>query len=327
MESKKDTFLAHKNENVKNFLRKPEWLRKKKDIFQNHEMKKILHKYNLHTVCENAFCPNITECFKKNTATFMILGDICTRDCKFCGIKKGIPNFESKNKDEAENIIKIIKNLNLGYIVITMVSRDDLEDGGASYFVEIVRNIRKKILYKKNLYIEILTSDFYSRKYKDKTFEFYKKDLKNYIKNFEDAGINVFGHNIETVRKIYKDVRTIAQYDISLNFLRQLKENITNPYILTKTAMILGLGETSQEVEETFWDIKKTGCDIIMLGQYIAPSLKHYQVKKYLKPEEFENYKNLALKIGFKYVEAGSFVRSSYNAKNIFENIRNKLIL
>lgn len=309
----------NQNQN-KAFLRKPDWLIKKKDVLQNHNMKKLLRDYNLHTVCESASCPNISECFKNNTATFMILGDICTRDCKFCGVEKGFPKFS--NEKEAEDISEIIEKLKLAYLVLTMVTRDDLEDGGADYFVEMIKKIREKNK-KQNLYIEVLTSDFFSRKFKD--FEKYKIDLIDYIKSFEKAGINVFGHNLETVKRVYGLVRNIAKYDISLNFLKILKETISpDSNILVKTGLMLGLGESFDEVKETFFDIKETGCDILVLGQYLSPSLKHYPVNKYLSPEEFENYKKLAIDMGFKAVESGPFVRSSYNAKNIYERIISK---
>ena len=205
--------------NFNNFERKPDWLIKKKSVPLNREMKQILREYNLHTVCESAHCPNITECFKQNTATIMVLGDICTRNCRFCGVEKGKP--KPIDVREPENIVNVIEKLNLKYIVLTMVTRDDLVDGGAEHFANVVKSIRQKFKNADDVYIEILTSDFFSKQSLDDK-KSYEKDLDGYIENFVESGINVFGHNIETVENLYPKIRTVAEYRRSLKFLEIL---------------------------------------------------------------------------------------------------------
>ena len=298
------------------FNRKPNWLVKKKDVALNREMKQLLREHNLHTVCESASCPNISECFSQNTATLMVLGDICTRNCRFCGVEKGNP--KQIDIAEPDNIVNVIEKLNLKYIVLTMVTRDDLPDGGAEHFSNVVKNIRQRFNTDDDVFIEILTSDFFSKQYLN-DFKNYEKDLDGYILKLVDSGINVFGHNIETVENVYPKVRTIAEYKRSLNFLQTVKKNHKN--IIVKTGIMLGLGEKFDEVKNTMKDVFATGCDILTIGQYLMPSLNHYKVEKYLTVEEFDEYKAVALEIGFKAVESGPFVRSSYKAKELYESL------
>ncbi len=271
-------------------------------------MKKILRDYKLHTVCESAKCPNISECFANRTATFMVLGEICTRNCLFCGVEKGKPS--APETEEADNILEAIKRLKLKYAVLTMVTRDDLEDGGAEHFVKIITKIRENFPTNDDVKIEILTSDFYSRQDED-----YESSLAKIIKNFENAKINVFSHNIETVPRLYPKIRTITDYKRSLNVLKIAKKSTQN--VLIKTGIMLGLGEEPCEVEQTLRDILETGAKILTIGQYLAPSKNHYPVARFLEQKEFDSYKDFALNLGFTKVEAGPFVRSSYKAAGL----------
>ena len=286
--------------------RKPDWLLKKKDITLNHDMKKMLRDLNLHTVCESASCPNISECFKANTATFMVLGDICTRGCKFCGVTKKKP--QSIDPNEAQNIAEAVQKLNLEYVVITMVTRDDLPDGGAAHLSGIVSELKKQ---NPKLLVEVLTSDFYA-------LENYENLLKFAVKNLLESGVNVFGHNIETCENLYPKIRTVADYKRSLNVLKIIKA--LNG--IAKTGIMMGLGETEADIKKTLKDISGTGCDILTIGQYLMPSKAHYPLDRYVKPEEFEAWKEYAYNLGFKAVEAGPFVRSSYKAKEIYEKLK-----
>jgi lipoic acid synthetase len=299
-------------------MRKPDWLIKKKSVALNREMKQLLREYNLHTVCESASCPNITECFSQNTATLMVLGNICTRNCRFCGVDKGKPL--AIDNSEPENIVNAIEKLKLKYIVLTMVTRDDLVDGGAFHFANVVKKIRERFLDKKDVLIEILTSDFFNKKFQK--IENYDECLKEYIFALVDSGIDVFGHNIETVENLYPKIRCVADYRRSLSFLETVKKN--HPKIFVKTGIMLGLGEEAHEVERTLLDIFNTGCDILTIGQYLMPSLDHHRVERYLTLEEFADFKSLALQIGFKAVESGPFVRSSYKAKELYGVLRNE---
>ncbi|MCP4482690.1 MAG: lipoyl synthase [bacterium] len=282
--------------------RKPEWLFKKKDIRLNRDMKKMLRDLNLHTVCESAKCPNISECFKSNTATFMVLGDACTRYCKFCGVDKKIPAVPDIN--EGENIKKAVIKLGLKYVVITMVTRDDLSDGGGAHLAEIVKALKND---NQNILVELLTSDFYSS-------ENYENLLKFIVNKLLNSGVDVFGHNIETCRRLYPEIRKISDYDRSLFVLKMIKALGG----IAKTGIMLGLGETEEDIHLTLADIYHTGCDILTIGQYLMPSKKHYPLKRYVKEEEFETWRKVALGLGFRAVEAGPFVRSSYKAREIY---------
>lgn len=258
-------------------------------------LKERLRSYNLHTVCEEARCPNIGKCFNNKTATFLILGDICTRNCGFCAVKKGVPLEPDKN--EPENISKMVFELNLDYVVITSVTRDDLPDGGAGQFQKTIKIIKRK---NKRIKIEVLIPDF-------------KGNIES-LKKIFSVNPDVINHNLETVKRLYNKVRPMANYERSLEILRVSKLN----GFVTKTGIMLGLGEKEEDVKELIEDISKIGCDILTLGQYLSPSKNHIPVYEYINPEKFEEYKDYALSKGIKYVVSGPLVRSSYMAKEAF---------
>lgn len=278
--------------------RLPEWL--KRGIINTdttQKVRRILRKNKLNTVCDSARCPNKNECYSKNTATFMILGNTCTRNCRFCNVNGGIP--ETINKNEPELIAKAIKDLELDYVVITSVTRDDLPDGGANHFAETVKAVKSA---NQNVKVELLTPDF--------------KGQTKLIDIIIESRPDVFNHNIETVKRLYPQVRPQAIYERSLDFIKYIKN--TNPNIHTKSGIMVGLGETFEEITGTINDLHKYKCDIITVGQYIQPSNKHLQVKKYLKPEEFQEIEKIARESGIKHIFSGPLVRSSYKAKEIF---------
>ena len=274
--------------------RLPEYLKRPLiDTDKTRTVRRILKIKNLNTVCENARCPNKNECYTKNTATFLIMGNVCTRNCRYCNI----PCAKPKPLDMSEplHIAQAVRDLGLQYAVITSVTRDDLPDGGAIHFVKCIEEIRK---FSSKVKIEILTPDF----------KFDKYALDKIIR----ACPNVFNHNIETVKSVFKTVRPQADYNLSLNVLRYVKNNSN---ILTKSGMMVGLGETTEEIEETFNDLHNAGCDILTVGQYIQPSKKHFPVIKYYQTEEYDNLKEIARKTGFKHYQIGPLVRSSYRAQ------------
>ena len=265
------------------------------DTDKTRTVRKILKTKCLNTVCENARCPNKNECYTKNTATFLIMGKNCTRNCHYCNISSTRP--EPLDLNEPKHIAEAVKDLGLKYTVITSVTRDDLQDGGAKHFANCIYEIRNLC---KNVKIEILTPDFKGD----------KKAIDTIIKAHPD----VFNHNIETVREVFKTARPQGNYDISLNVLKYIKENSD---ILTKSGLMIGLGETFEQIESTMTDLKNAGCDILTIGQYIQPSKEHLQVAKYYSLEEYENLKTLAKQIGFINFQIGPLVRSSYNASEI----------
>ena len=277
--------------------RLPEYLKRPIiDTETTKTVRRILKDKCLNTVCEGARCPNKSECYAHNTATFLILGKVCTRNCRYCNISPARP--EAPDPMEAEHIAQAVKELGLKYAVITSVTRDDLPDGGAVYFKNCIDEIRKICDAK----IEILTPDFKGS----------KKALDTIIKSNPD----VFNHNIETVRKVFKTARPQGDYECSLQVLRYVKENSS---ITTKSGLMVGLGEGIKDIEETLSDLKQAGVDIITIGQYIQPSKQHLEVSKYFTLEEYEDLKKLAKKIGFKNYQIGPLVRSSYHAKITFE--------
>lgn len=258
-------------------------------------VRNILKNHCLNTVCENARCPNKNECYTKQTATFLIMGNICTRNCRYCNISGGVP--EPLNENEPKEVANAIKELGLKYAVITSVTRDDIKDGGAEHFARTIEEIRKISPETK---IEILTPDF--------------NGDKNSLDIIIKAMPEVFNHNIETTKQIFKKARPKGNYETSLEVLKYVKENSN---IKTKSGLMVGLGETFDEIEETFKDLKNVGCDILTVGQYIQPSKKHLEVEKYYTLEEFEQIKELAKKVGFKHFQIGPLVRSSYMAKDL----------
>lgn len=275
-----------------NIQRKPEWLKVKSSFFLPERVRRITSKNNLNTVCEEAACPNIHECWNMGTATFMILGDRCTRNCGFCNVKSGYPLLP--DREEPKRVAEAVKELALSHIVITSVTRDDLDDGGASIFAETVRLIQRKT----SATIEILIPDF-------------KGSLES-LRIVMDSEPDILGHNIETVRRLYPYIRASADYDRSLEILERAK--VFNKNIITKTGILLGFGEDEKEIIQTMMDIKKTNCDIITIGQYLAPSRGHYPVKRYYTPDEFKRFEIIGMDMGFIHVESGPLVRSSYHA-------------
>ena len=277
------------------YMRKPEWLKIKLNTNKNFTgLKKLMRENRLHTVCEEARCPNIHECWgTRKTATFMILGDICTRGCRFCAVKTGKPT--ELDWQEPERVARSVEIMGLRHCVITAVARDDLADGGAAVFAETIRAIRRRV---PTCTVEVLPSDM-------------KGDYDS-LKTLMDAEPDIFNHNIETVRRLTKRVRARATYDRSLELLRRVKE--LSPNTPTKSSMMLGLGETKEEVLEAMDDLLANQVDILTLGQYLQPTKKHLKVERYVHPDEFAEFKEIALKKGFKHCEAGPLVRSSYHA-------------
>lgn len=276
--------------------RLPEYLKRPIiDTDKTRTVRKILKTKCLNTVCENARCPNKNECYTKNTATFLIMGGNCTRNCRYCNISCAKP--EPLDIQEPKHVAEAVKALGLKYAVITSVTRDDLPDGGAEHFANCIYEIRKICSDTK---IEILTPDFKGN----------KQSLDVIIKAHPD----VFNHNIEAVDEIFKSVRPQGNYQCSLDVLKYVKENSD---ILTKSGLIIGLGETFEQIEKTLSDLKNVGCDIVTIGQYIQPSKQHLEVAKYYTPDEYEELKALAKKVGIKNYQIGPLVRSSYRAAEL----------
>lgn len=265
------------------------------DTDKTRTVRKILKTKCLNTVCENARCPNKNECYTKNTATFLIMGGNCTRNCRYCNISCAKP--EPLDLEEPKHIAEAVKALGLKYAVITSVTRDDLPDGGAEHFANCIYEIRKICPDTK---IEILTPDF--------------KGDRNSLDLIIKAHPDVFNHNIEAVRDIFKTVRPQGDYNCSLGVLKYVKENSD---ILTKSGLIIGLGETFEQIEQTLIDLKNVGCDIMTIGQYIQPSKQHLEVAKYYTPEEYDELKALVQKAGIKNYQVGPLVRSSYRASEL----------
>ena len=292
--------------------RLPEYLKRPIiDTEKTKTVRRILKTKCLNTVCEGARCPNKSECYSHNTATFLIMGNVCTRNCRYCNISSAKP--EPLDLDEPKHIAEAVKELGLKYAVITSVTRDDVEDGGAEHFKNCVDEIRKIC----NAKIEILTPDFKPRDLapqgKVQTFNSYAP-LETIIK----ANPDCFNHNIETVKTLFSTARPQGNYDWSLEVLKYIKNNSS---IVTKSGLMVGLGETLAQIEETLCDLKNVGVDIVTIGQYIQPSKAHLDVAKFYTLEEFEELKTLARKVGFKNYQIGPLVRSSYHAMNSFNEM------
>ena len=282
-------------------LKKPAWLRVKAEFNPNfHKIKSQVNEKKLNTVCEEAHCPNISECWSAGTATFMLMGSVCTRACKFCSVDTGNPKGWL-DLDEPMNTAKAVQVMGLKYVVLTSVNRDDLEDGGAKHFAQTVKLIKE---LNPGTAVEALTPDF--------------KGLSSSIDTLVNCGLEVFAQNIETVRRLTHPVRDIrAGYEQTLEVLAESKR--INPKVLTKTSLILGLGETDQEIEETMDDLIKNKVDILTLGQYLRPTLNHLPIERWVTPKEFETYREIGLKKGFLEVVSGPMVRSSYRAERALE--------
>jgi lipoic acid synthetase len=277
-------------------LRKPEWIRVKAGSANSrfYEIKQILRQHRLVTVCEEASCPNIGECFGKGTATFMIMGDKCTRRCPFCDVGHGRP--DPLDADEPENLARTIEQLRLQYVVITSVDRDDLRDGGAAHFVACIRKVRERSPQTR---IEILTPDFRGRH--DRALAILR-----------EAPPDVMNHNLETVPRLYKEARPGSDYAFSLNLLREFKAQV--PGVPTKSGLMVGLGETDEEILEVMRDLRAHGVDMLTIGQYLAPSAHHLPVRRYVHPDTFRWFEREAAAMGFTHAAVGAMVRSSYHA-------------
>lgn len=282
---------------------KPEWLRVKISTGGGcSNVRGIVKGQNLHTVCESARCPNLGECWSQGTATFMILGDVCTRNCRFCAVKTGKP--EDVDWEEPKRVAEAVKSMSLRYAVVTSVTRDDLEDDGAGIWAEVIREIRN---LSPEIKIEVLIPDF--------------RGKKECLEKVLEAKPDVLNHNLETVPRLYSQVRPQAVYERSLELLSRAKE----AGFVTKTGLMLGLGEKEGEIEDIMKNLTKISVDILTLGQYLRPTKEHLAVDRWVTPEEFTNWKKRGLELGFKSVESGPLVRSSYHAANSVANIEKNI--
>tara|TARA_B100000029_G_scaffold514039_1_gene615424 strand:- start:3152 stop:4090 length:939 start_codon:yes stop_codon:yes gene_type:complete len=294
------------NNPVNPIKKKPSWIKTSiRDSKNYFKTKELINRKKLHTVCQEASCPNISECWSKKHATFLIMGDICTRACAFCNVITGKP----KHLDPTEpgKIAQATKELNLKHVVITSVDRDDLEDGGADHFSKVILETRK---INKQTTIEVLTPDFLRKG------DSYKKVI--------NANPDVYNHNIETVPSLYRSVRPGSRYFDSVNLLKSVKE--INKKIFTKSGIMLGLGETKEEVLQVMDDLLSANVDFLTIGQYLQPSVKHYPMKRYVHPDEFSELKDLALSKGFLIVSSSPLTRSSYHADEDFSEMQKKRI-
>lgn len=300
--------------------RLPAWFKQEIPNKTTLETVRLISEFNVNTVCKEAKCPNLNRCFNNSRLTFIILGDTCTRDCRFCGVNKlEAGRSLTVDEDEPERVRRIVEILGLKYAVITSVTRDDLKDGGAGHFaktIELIRGMDKNInpirdttnssnnpKVSNGVKVEVLIPDF----------------LGNIasLRIIADAQPNVVAHNIETVRRLYKDIRPKADYRRSLDVLSKIKE--LNPSLITKSSIMLGLGETEEEVVDSMKDLRHSRCDILILGQYLAPSIYHYPVKQFIDIRRFQRYRRIGLVLGFKAVLSGPLVRSSYQAEEIYK--------
>lgn len=278
----------------KQYTPKPKWLRVKLPTGKKYtDLRGLVDKYQLNTICTSGSCPNMGECWTEGTATFMILGNICTRSCGFCGVKTGRP--ETVDWDEPEKVARSIKLMNIKHAVLTSVDRDDLKDMGSIIWVETVKAIRRM---NPETTLETLIPDF--------------QGLTNHLDRILTVHPEVISHNMETVKRLTREVRIQAKYERSLEVLRYLKEQGANR---TKSGIMLGLGETEDEVLQTMEDLRNVNLDIITIGQYLQPSKNHLSVKNFITPEQFKKYETIGLEMGFRHVESGALVRSSYKAQ------------
>ncbi len=273
--------------------KKPEWLRVKLPVGKKYiKLRNIVDKYDLHTICTSGSCPNMGECWGEGTATFMILGNICTRSCGFCGVKTGKPS--AVDWAEPEKVARSIQLMEIKHAVITSVDRDDLTDGGSIIWAETVKAIRRA---NPKTTLETLIPDF--------------RGIHRNIDRLIEVAPEIISHNLETVRRLTREVRIQAKYDRSLEVLRYIKDN---GQVRTKSGIMLGLGETEEEVIETLQDLRNAKVDIVTIGQYLQPTKKHLPVKDYVSPDQFKKYEEIGLQLGFRHVESGALVRSSYRA-------------
>src|SRR3989338_5610502 len=282
--------------------RLPPWFKQELPDDKTLRVSNLLSEFCVDTVCRQAKCPNITYCFKNKKVTFMILGNSCTRNCSFCNVNKAGNTNLTIDNDEPKRISEVAKILGLDYVVITSVTRDDLNDGGACVFaqtIELIRNVNK------HTKIEVLIPDFECR--------------ISSLKTLLDAKPDVVAHNIETVKRLSKELRPSSDYQLSLDILSRLKE--LDPYMFTKSSLLLGLGETEEEVVEAMHDLRENLCDSLTLGQYLAPSVEHYPIKEFVNIEQFQKYRSIGLALGFKSVLSGPLVRTSYRAEEVYRGL------
>jgi len=280
-------------------MKKPEWIRVKlqgEGTFK--KVDDILSSLSLNTVCKEANCPNRMECYNKGTATFMILGKNCTRNCTFCNVTKSIP--EPVDTEEPSKIADAVSRMHIKHVVITSVTRDDLSDGGAAHFAAVVNKIKD---INENLTVEVLIPDLKGN----------YEDLKTVLESYPD----ILNHNVETAPSLYKKVRPMANYKQSIDVLKNSKE--INPDILTKSGIMVGLGESKEEIFDVMKDLRNVGCDILTIGQYLRPSMKHIEIAEYVHPDVFKEYEEKGYEMGFRYVASSPLVRSSYNAAEVFK--------
>ena len=281
-------------------MKKPPWLKKRLPPFEDLvKVKSILDSAELHTVCEEARCPNLGDCFSKGTATILVLGRICTRNCGFCAVEHGVS--APPDEEEPEKVAHAVKKMGLHYVVITSVTRDDVPDGGASHFSKTIQAVRA---LDREIKIEVLIPDF-------------KGDLSSLITVLNE-GPEVLNHNVETIQRLYQEVRPQADYGRSLRLLKRAKER--DSQTVTKSGFMLGLGETEKEILSLLQDLREVGCDFLTIGQYLQPRPDRLPVVRYIPPEEFEGYKKIGEEMGFKSVASGPFVRSSFHAAQMFSN-------
>jgi len=284
---------------------KPSWLKVRAPMSKEYKnIVRMMRELNLNTVCEEASCPNIGECWKQGSATFMILGRVCTRTCAFCDVETGRP--DAVDADEPINLAKAVAQIGLKHVVITSVDRDDLKDGGAGHYATVIRELRAR---QPDVTIEILTPDFQRKP--DSCLDTIMADAPD-----------IFNHNLETVPRLYRSVRPGARYFTSLRLLQRAKE--IDPTVVTKSGIMLGLGEERDEVLQVLDDMREANIDILTIGQYLRPSEKHHPVMKYWTPEEFDDFKYLAEKKGFGMVASGPLVRSSFHADEVFQSLKLK---
>ena len=280
------------------YLKKPNWLRVQYNREAVEEVARLMKDLKLNTVCKEANCPNLGECYKKHTATFMVMGSACTRNCRFCNVSCAKP--QPLDPDEPRHLAEVAKKLALRHVVVTQVTRDDLPDGGAAHMAAVVRAVHETC---PGTTVEVLISDL--------------KGSEDALRVVLDAKPEVLNHNVEMVSRLYHDVRPQARYERSLKVLSDSKKFAPN--ILTKTGFMLGLGETDDEVYALMDDIRATGCDILTISQYLQPSPQHWALQRYVTPEEFARLKDIAMEKGFKFVASSPLVRSSYRAAEAFE--------
>jgi len=290
------------NQKHKQRVAKPPWLKRRLPTGPTYEeVRTLLSKSRLHTVCQEARCPNLWECYSRQTATFLIMGPCCTRNCRFCNVAHGRPSGPPDSGEPAR-VAQAVKSLGLSYVVITSVTRDDLPDGGAVLFAKTIKEIRARM---QGTLMEVLVPDFQGN--------------EDALQTVLEAHPHVLNHNLETVPRLYSLVRPKADYRRSLGLLKRVKRY--DSFIPTKSGLMLGLGESPEEVENTLQDLLEAKCNILTLGQYLQPTREHLKVERFIPPEEFDDWKKAALKMGFSEVASGPLVRSSYRAKDLYQSL------